>query len=361
MSHGPVMLDLQGLEVTTRERQLLKHPATGGVILFARNYESPEQVRALISEIHAIRSPALLVAVDQEGGRVQRFREGFTRLPPMASIGRQYDRNHDRALHMAREVGWLMAAELRTVGVDFSFAPVLDLNIGISEVIGDRAFHRDPKVISRLAHAWMKGCHEGGMPAIGKHFPGHGCVTADSHHDLPVDIREFADLEKQDLLPFRNMIEYGLDGIMPAHVIYQRVSDDLAGFSRFWLKEVLRKRFSFQGVVFSDDLTMAAASSAGSYALRADAALRAGCDMILVCNNQDAAFEVLQHLRDYTDPVAHSRLARMHGRKALSHQKLMLDTRYHNALRIIDELSANPELDLQLGDPTDYTMESKHD
>ncbi len=348
------MLDLQGLEVTSAEKELLRHPATGGVILFSRNYASPEQVQQLVSEIHGVRSPALLVAVDQEGGRVQRFREGFTRLPPLAAFGRAYDENHQRALHMAQQIGWLMAAELRTVGVDFSFAPVLDLDVGISEVIGDRAFHKDPLVISQLAHAWMKGSHEAGMPSIGKHFPGHGCVAADSHHDLPVDHRSLTELQKQDLITFRNLIDYGLDGIMPAHVIYDQVSDELAGFSAFWLKEVLRRKMGFQGVIFSDDLTMAAAENAGTYAERADAALQAGCDMVLVCNNQPAAVQVLDHLKDYSDPVAHSRLARMHGHKSITRKKLTMDTRYHNALKIIDDLMTDPDMNLQLQDPTRY-------
>jgi len=360
MSHGPVMLDLQGLQISASEKDLLKHPATGGVILFTRNYASPEQLEQLVSEIHAIRSPALLVAVDQEGGRVQRFREGFTRLPSMGSLGEAFNKNHEKALGMAREIGWLMASELRAVGVDFSFAPVLDLNIGVSEVIGDRAFHKDPQIISQLAHAWMKGSHEAGMPAIGKHFPGHGCVSADSHLALPVDDRDLTALEKNDLIPFRNLIDYGLDGIMPAHVIYQQVSDELAGFSSFWLKEMLRKKMQFQGVIFSDDLTMAAAENAGSYAQRANAALEAGCDMVLVCNNQTAAAEVLDELADYSNPVSHSRLARMHGHHAITRQKLMHETRYHNALKRIDELMGNPELDLKLEDPTNY-MSSSND
>ena len=354
MSHGPLMLDLEGLEVTSEEKEILQHPAAGGVILFSRNFESPEQIEQLIKQVHAIRTPQLLVAVDQEGGRVQRFREGFTRLPAAGRFGEYYRYDHQKAVHMAEEIGWLMAAELRSVGVDFSFAPVLDLDTGISQVIGDRAFHQQPEVISKLAHAWMKGTHEAGMPSVGKHFPGHGCVAADSHHDLPIDSRSFAEIEKDDLLPFRNMIDYGLDAIMPAHVIYEKVAPELAGFSSFWLKDVLRSRLGFQGVIFSDDLTMAAAKEAGSYQDRADAALEAGCDMVLVCNNQEAAVEVLQHLENYHDPVAHSRLARMHGHGHIERTKLHLKNRWYNAVEAIEKIIQSEALELDLKDPTDY-------
>ena len=353
MSHGPLMLDLAGLEVTAEEQELLRHPAAGGVILFSRNFESPEQVKHLIDSIHKVRSPRLLVAVDQEGGRVQRFREGFTRLPAAARFGEMYQHDHDRALQVTETIGWLMASELRAVGVDFSFAPVLDINSGVSEVIGDRAFHAKPEVIATLAHAWMKGCHSAGMPVVGKHYPGHGCVEADSHLALPVDNRQFTEIEKNDLLPFRKMIDYGLDAIMPAHVVYPSVDAELAGFSPFWLKEILRKRLGFQGVIFSDDLTMAAAEQAGSYAERAIAALNAGCDMVLVCNNQPAAIDVLESLENYSDPIAQSRLARMHGKGHVELEKLKLKARWQNAMTILDKMHKNQSLDLNLTDPTE--------
>lgn len=346
------MLDLEGLEVTTEEKEILKHPATGGVILFSRNFESPEQVEQLVMQIHSLRSPELLIAVDQEGGRVQRFREGFSRLPPAGRFGQYFDHDHKRALTMTQEIGWLMAAELRAVGIDFSFAPVLDLNTGVSEVIGDRAFHKKPDVISQLAHSWLKGTHEAGMAAVGKHFPGHGCVRADSHLALPVDHRNFADIEKSDLIPFRNMIDYGLDAIMPAHVIYEKIAPELAGFSSFWLKDVLRKKLSFQGVIFSDDLTMTAAEEAGCYSDRAKAALDAGCDMILVCNNKQGAIEVLDSLSDYSNPVSHSRLARMHGHSHFTRKNLHLKSRWHNAIRILEKLHKEESFDLELIDPT---------
>ena len=348
MSHGPVMLDLQGTALTDNERQLLNHPAAGGVILFSRNYQSPHQLAELVSEIHARRSPPLLVAVDQEGGRVQRFREGFTRLPPAAWFGQLGQHNGKHARSVARKIGWLMAAELRSVGVDFSFAPVLDVNFGISSVIGDRAFDHRPMVVAELAHAWMLGVHEAGMAAVGKHFPGHGGVAADSHNELPLDSRPLGDLMMEDLLPFQRMIDYGLEGIMPAHVIYQQVDHSLAGFSRYWLQDVLRRQLDFQGVIFSDDLTMAAAEEGGDYIQRARHALAAGCDMILVCNNPSGAGEVLESLADHSDPAAQMRIVRMHGRNSQRRETLHLDPRWKEAVEIIARYEENPSLDLDL-------------
>lgn len=352
MTHGPVMLDLNGLQVSNDEKQLLRHPATGGVILFSRNFESTAQLTALIKQIHALRSPELLVAVDQEGGRVQRFREGFSRLPAARRYGELYDLDHQKALKLTSETAWLMAAELRSTGVDFSFAPVLDLNTGISNVIGDRAFHRKPEVISQLTHAWMKGCHEAGMSVVAKHFPGHGSVAADSHTDLPIDSRNYSEIEKNDLLPFRNLVEYGLDAVMPAHVIYDQVNSELAGFSRFWLQDILREKLRFQGVIFSDDITMAAAENAGNPVQRAELALEAGCDMILVCNDQSAAEKVLESLENHSDPVSQSRLARMHGHKQFSMEKLRLQSRWKNAVHHLHKLNREESLNLELEDPT---------
>lgn len=348
MSHGPLMLDLQGTELTSEERELLCHPAAGGVILFSRNYQSPEQVAALIADIHGLRTPPLLVAVDQEGGRVQRFREGFTRLPPAAWFGELNRHNSKKAEATAQRIGWLMAAELRAVGVDFSFAPVLDLGLGVSSVIGDRSFDAQPLVVAELAHAWMMGVHEAGMAAVGKHFPGHGGVTGDSHTELPVDTRSLGDLLMEDLVPFQRMIDYGLDAIMPAHVIYEQVDPELAGFSRFWLQDLLREQLGFHGVIFSDDLTMAAAEQAGSFAERAKAALAAGCDMVLVCNNPAGAGEVLEALANYSNPAAQMRLVRLHGRKALSRDALHLNQKWKNALELIAQYEENPSLDLDI-------------
>lgn len=349
MLHGPVMVDLAGPELGPDDRARLLQPATGGVILFSRNYESPQQLYRLVREIHELRSPHLLIAVDQEGGRVQRFREGLTRLPPAASYLRHHDGDLRAARRAARELGWLMAAELRALGVDFSFAPVLDLEFGVSAVIGDRAFAADPADVGRLAGAWMLGAREAGMISVGKHFPGHGAVTADSHLDLPVDPRPFDDLANADLRPFARLIDNGLEAIMPAHVVYAACAPEPAGFSPYWLRRVLREGMHFQGVIFSDDLSMAAAESAGGYAERARAALDAGCDMVLVCNNPDGADAVLHALDGYHDPVAQSRMARLHGRPAPSLTRLRELPRWQRAVALADELVAQVNLSLDLG------------
>jgi beta-N-acetylhexosaminidase len=342
------MFDLEGTSLSPQERELLEHPAAGGIILFSRNFVDPGQLTELCHEIHACRTPGLLIAVDQEGGRVQRFKEGFSRLPPAAWYGEQYQKRPARGLKLAQQGGWLMAAELLSCGVDFSFAPVLDLNQGLSQVIGDRAFASRPETLAKLAHAWMQGSHEAGMAAVGKHFPGHGGVTADSHHALPLDTRRFEDLEAEDLRPFERMIHYGLEAIMPAHVIYQRVDRQPAGFSRIWLQDVLRSRLGFQGVIFSDDLSMAAAQAAGGYPERAAAALAAGCDMLLVCNNRAGALAVLSALKDYDDPAAHVRLMRMHGHGHVTRQSLHLDPRWAEAVEALTAQPDDPTLVLNL-------------
>ena len=307
------MLDLAGPELAPEDRELLQHPNVGGVILFSRNYDSPLQLRALTGEIHALRQPELVIAVDQEGGRVQRFREGFTPLPAMHALGHKFDLDREQALHLAERCGWLMAAELRAVGVDLSFAPVLDLDYGLSEVIGDRAFHREPDVVGRLAGRFAAGMRRSGMAAVGKHFPGHGGVAADSHHALPEDRRPYADL-LDDMRPYEQLIEDGLAGVMAAHVVYSRLDRLPAGFSRWWLNNELRIRLRFQGAVFSDDLSMAGAAVAGTPAERARLALEAGCDVVLVCNDRAGAIEVVESLGDWYEPAGHLRLARLRGR-----------------------------------------------
>jgi beta-N-acetylhexosaminidase len=346
------MLDLEGTQLTSEERDLLRHPAVGGVILFARNYRSPDQVAALTSAIHALREPRLLIGVDQEGGRVQRFRSGFTRLPPAGRFGALHRHQPQRARQSAERVAWLMAAELRAVGVDFSFAPVLDLDRGLSLVIGDRAFAQGVNPVSELATAWVAGVHDAGMAAVGKHFPGHGGIAADSHLELPLDGRTLADLTVEDLVPFARLIDRGLEAIMPAHVVYPRIDPHPAGFSPFWLGEILRGRLGFQGVVFSDDLNMAAAGAGGDHRERARAALAAGCDMLLVCNNRPAAIETVAALHDHDDPAALLRLLRMHGRGALDMDRLHLDPRYQLALHEVGALEELASLDLDLPDPT---------
>jgi beta-N-acetylhexosaminidase len=293
---GPVVLDVAGHALTAEDRRRLLHPLAGGVILFARNYVSPEQLATLAGEIRALREPRLLVAADHEGGRVQRFRDGYTSLPPMAALGRQWDRDRAAALAAARAVGELIAIELGASGVDFSFTPVLDLDFGVSSVIGDRAFHRDPEAVAQLASALLAGLQTHRMAAVGKHFPGHGFVVADSHHAIPVDSRPLHALEVADLIPYARLIPQGLAAVMPAHVIYPQVDVVPAGFSRIWLGQVLRDRLGFQGALFSDDLAMEGASVAGGIVARATAALSAGCDLVLVCNRPDLADALLADL-----------------------------------------------------------------
>lgn len=289
-----LMLDLEGLEVTDVEKDLLAHPGTGGLILFARNYSDRAQLAELVRQIRAAR-PDILIAVDQEGGRVQRFRDGFVRLPPMAALGRRYDETPQQAVRDAALLGELMASELTELDIDLSFAPVLDLDYGTSTVIGDRSFHGDADAMIALAGAFIDGMTAAGMAATGKHFPGHGHVVADSHLELPVDPRPLADIEAADLRPFVALAPK-LDGIMPAHVVYSAVEDQTAGFSRYWLQTQLRQRLGFRGVIFSDDLSMAGAHGVGGYPERAEAALQAGCDMVLACNNRSGAEQVLDFL-----------------------------------------------------------------
>jgi beta-N-acetylhexosaminidase len=339
---GPVMLDVAGTTLTADDRARLRHPLTGGVILFSRNFESCAQLVQLTAEIHALRNPPLIIAVDHEGGRVQRFREGFTRIPPMRELGLVWDHDRRRAATLAHALGFVLAAELRVHGVDLSFTPVLDVDYGNSSVIGDRAFHSQPEAIAELATAVMHGLREGGMAAVGKHFPGHGHVRADSHHEVPVDDRPLADIENEDLIPFRRLIDAGLGGIMPAHVIYPAVDAAPAGFSAIWLKRILRGELGFDGVIFSDDLSMEGASVAGGVVDRGRAALSAGCDMVLVCNNPQSADELLHGLEYAMPAVALARLARIHGRMhATDAVRLREDARYVAALHAISGLGAH--------------------
>lgn len=314
MANGPVMLDVIGKTLTAEDEARLRHPMTGGVILFARNYESPSQLAELCARIRAVRTPPLLIAVDHEGGRVQRFREGFTKIPPMRELGKIYDEHPKRARHLAQQAGYVLASELRACGVDFSFTPVLDVDYGASSVIGDRAFHSEPEAIADLAHSLLQGLRQGGMPTVGKHFPGHGYVKADSHLEIPVDERSYTDIELCDLIPFRHMVSFGLTAVMPAHVIYPKVDDKPAGFSRRWLKDILRGELGFEGCIFSDDLSMEGATVAGGIVQRAEAALNAGADMVLVCNRPDSADELLAGLRWEMPVTSRARLAHMHGR-----------------------------------------------
>jgi beta-N-acetylhexosaminidase len=328
---GPVMLDVAGLSLTQYEREVINHPNTGAVILFARNYESPEQLINLIKSIRQARSGDILIAVDQEGGRVQRFQQGFTRLPPAFCYADAPD--------LAETAGWLMAIELLAVGVDFSFAPVLDVDCGISQVIGNRSFATDSFLATKLASAFRSGMNKAGMAATGKHFPGHGAVAADSHHAIPYDERDLTSIRAKDLQPFKMLIAEGLEAIMPAHVIYQNIDPNPAGFSPFWIQTILRQELGFAGVIFSDDLSMEGASFAGDYFDRARRAQDAGCDMLLVCNNPAAAEQVLDALPITQNLDREQRLATMRAKSLMNRAELMLDTHWQQASTLIKQLS----------------------
>ena len=300
------MLDVAGLELTAEERERIAHPLVGGLLLFARNYAAPDQLKALTGAIRALRDPPPLIAVDHEGGRVQRFRNGFAAIPALRTLGEQWDRNAAAAAAEAQRIGSRIAMELGAHGIDFSFTPVLDLDYGHSAVIGDRALHRNPNAVAHLAYALCRGLGEGGMAAVGKHFPGHGFVGADSHAEVPIDRRPLTVIERADLVPFGALVRLGIEGIMPAHVVFPAVDDAPAGFSRVWLQDVLRARLGFDGLIFSDDLSMAGAQGPGDIVARAEAACAAGCDMVLVCNDPDGVSELLSHWR----PKANRDLAR---------------------------------------------------
>jgi beta-N-acetylhexosaminidase len=314
MSLGPLMVDLAGTTLSGDDLEVLAHPLVGGVLLFSRNYRDPEQVAALTAEIRAVRTPHLLIAVDHEGGRVQRFREGFTRLPAARLLGRRFDEDRREALNLTHAIGWLMASELRAVGVDFSFAPCVDLEYGVSEIIGDRAFHRDADAVAALAAAYLSGMREAGTAAIAKHFPGHGAVVADSHIALPVDRRDFVDLEA-DLRPYRLLIDNQLPAVMAAHVVYPAVDALPASLSRRWITDILRRSMGFHGCVFADDLSMAGAAACGDVSARARLALAAGCDVLPICNDRAAVRTVLKAFEgDAATPASQARLVRMRAR-----------------------------------------------
>ena len=346
MSLGPVMLDIDGLSLTPADRELLREPAVGGLILFSRNYESPQQLADLVDEVRALRSPPPIVAVDHEGGRVQRFREGFTRIPPMRVIGRQYRSDPQGALALARQAGWLIAAELRACGIDLCFAPCVDLDWGVSEVIGDRAFDARPEVVAELAAEFARGLRSAGMAAVAKHFPGHGAVVADSHEQLPLDRRDYGDL-LDDMRPYDKLVRNGLiAGVMMAHIVYPEMDPLPAGFAPFWIQRELRSRLGFDGAVLSDDLSMKATRSYGTMAERARRALEAGCDMVLVCNDRDAAQATVRALKDYSNPLSLVRLARLHGTGHILRETLLASDQWQEAHSALSEWTEPPQLEL---------------
>lgn len=328
---GAVMLDIAGTKLLDYEREIINHPNTGAVILFARNYESPEQITDLIQSIRAARKGDILIAVDQEGGRVQRFQNGFTRLPAAAL--------YENESEIAEIAGWLMASELLAVGVDFSFAPVLDVDCGVSAIIGNRAFSKDAQKVSQLAGEFSQGMRSAGMSATGKHFPGHGAVALDSHLTLPVDERDLSEIRAKDLLPFQKLIAQGLEGIMPAHVLYPKIDAQPAGFSPFWIQKILRAELGFDGVVFSDDLSMEGAAGVGDFTERANMALQAGCDMVLVCNNPTAAEQVLNALPIENNPDRERRLQKMRGKFSLTREQLQATQKWKQAAFFVQDFA----------------------
>ena len=312
------MMDVSGFELTDLEKTQLVKPSIGGVILFTRNFLDVDQVKALIAEIRFL-NPNLLIGVDHEGGRVQRFREGFTHLPAMSKLGGVYDENPQKALGQAFSCGWILATELLEIGVDFSFTPVLDLDYGHSSVIGDRAFHSNPEVVIELAGALMEGMHQAGMKCVGKHFPGHGHVTNDPHHELPVDERPMEEI-RQDMSCFKGLIDQGLDAVMTAHVVYPQIDDKPSGFSSKWIKEILKTQWGFDGVVFSDDLSMKGAYFFQKVAERVEVSLESGCDMALICNHPEFVDEVID-----LDWPGSEKIQSMRGVKLMNLQKTAID------------------------------------
>lgn len=340
------MIDLRGTALETDEREWLRSPLVGGVILFTRNFASVAQLGALVAEIHAVRQPPLLVAVDHEGGRVQRFREPFFRLPALRALGRLYDEDRPAALRAAAEAGWLMAAELRAVGVDLSFTPCVDLDRGLSEVIGDRALHQDAEAVSALARRIAAGAKRAGMGITAKHFPTHAGARSDSHTEFAVDRRDLDDLE-HDLQPYRDLIRNGLTAVMVAHVSFPAIDPRPASMSPWWINDYLRGELEFKGAVISDDLSMVGAAAVGPVEVRVRRALEAGCDLVLVCNAPERVPAVLEALDGYVNPAAQVRLTRLHGRGSLDWETLHASDEWRQASAAVAPLCARPKLDLR--------------
>ncbi len=313
---GPLIVGIKGLTLTYEDKVLLQQPLIGGVILFARNYNDVAQLRALVAEIKTLRSPALWVSVDHEGGRVQRFINGFTRLPNLGRLGALYESDPSDALQQTNGWGFCMAQELLAVGVDMSFAPVIDLNKNKLSLIGDRSFHRDADIVTLMAKAWCDGVHRAGMKTCAKHFPGHGDVTVDSHDGLPIDDRSYEEIAADDLIPFKELIKEGVvDAIMPAHIVFPQVDDKPAGFSSIWMQDILRQQCQFKGVIISDDLGMGGAVGMGTYPERLQKALNAGCDLVLLCNDHPGIKECVEAIKVETILDRSESIAELYGHK----------------------------------------------
>lgn len=337
---GPILIDLNGLVLSDEEREILQHPKLGGIIFFARNYESPTQLQDLIAQIHTYSHHQLLLTVDQEGGRVQRFQAGFSKLPALGIIGEHYAKNPTQAIQLAEMHGWLMASELLSLGIDLSFAPVLDLNNNLNQVIGLRAFNSNPTIVTELGLAVINGMHRAGMCTVGKHFPGHGSVTADTHTHFTVDSRDYKTIEASDLIPFAQLSAY-LDGMMASHIVYNQVDPLPCGFSPFWLQTILRQQLNFQGAIFTDDLSMKAVEPMGNMSERIQLALHAGCDGLLVCNNRKDAITSLENLeRSPTLNKLYSgeHLQKLFPRRRLSYSALQQTDAWNNAVNLLKPL-----------------------
>jgi beta-N-acetylhexosaminidase len=346
MSLGPLMIGIEGIALTERESDWLRSPLVGGVILFARNYQSRSQLEQLVGDIHAVRQPPLLVGVDQEGGRVQRFGSPFTRLPAPRSIGHLFDESPGDAISVARDVGWLMASELRACDIDLSFTPVVELDRGLADVIGDRAYHHDASTVSKLAAATMRGMREAGMVATAKHFPTHAGAHSDSHAELAVDRRDFDQL-LDDLEPYSTLIDQGLQSIMISHVIFPTLDPLPASLSPWWIRTQLRSEMGFGGVTVSDDIGMAGAAVAGRLEERAQKALEAGCDLVLACECFGDIPVLLEALRGYSDPSAQLRLMRLRGGLRQDWFALQSSQEWLTASKTLGRLDSPPALELE--------------
>lgn len=335
---GSLIIDIAGTALSSEDIDLLRHPMVGGIIFFTRNYKSRQQLFELCQAIRHVRLKPLLIMVDQEGGRVQRFQEEFTRIPSMAVFGHLYDQDRQPALRLTRECAWLLASELLSVGIDLSFTPVLDLHNAVNKAIGDRAFHRDPNAVIHLAEAFIEGLHQAGMSSTAKHFPGHGAVDVDSHEALPIDNRSFEEVLNTDMVPFAAMVKAGINNMMAAHIVYPQIDKYPVSFSRRWLKDILRQQLNFKGIIFSDDLNMKGADLSTNYADRVQLAHEAGCDITLLCNNRRGVIETLDNLKIEDHQIEKSKWQTLVGDVSRLNTDLQSQTRWQRIHQQLNQL-----------------------